>query len=37
MQRVAFFQGAAKATEGPVEKEKIQSLIQRLVRLRLDV
>ncbi|MCJ1297342.1 hypothetical protein MMC08_000128 [Hypocenomyce scalaris] len=29
MQRVAFFQGAAKAAEGPIDVEKIQMLIQR--------
>ncbi len=29
VQRVAFFQGAAKATDGPIGAEKIQSLIQR--------
>ncbi len=37
VQRVSYFQGAAKATDGPVDKEKIQSLIQRLVRLWLCV
>ena len=31
VQRVAFFQGAAKATDQPIQGQKIQSLIQRSV------
>ena len=35
MQRVAFFQGAAKAATGPIELEKIHSLIQTSVHGRI--